>query len=205
MDINQVTLVGRLAENVKYTQGTDATSSRAVARLIVNRPPGKNGERRYDAIQVVAWGVHADNMASYTSKGKELAITGELRVNNVAPTTPQGEWKNYTEVQIRTLSFGRDSNNAKVMKALQGTEGTLSAAQAALTATAGGDSLAAAALANSPEIKKILDQIIKQGTVAPGAPAAPPAAPADLPPAEEAAPAAEPEAEEQADTPFSEA
>lgn len=128
MDINQVTLVGRLADNVQYTPATGTVSSRVVGRLIVNRPPSSDGQRRYDAIQIVAWDKHADNLARYTAKGKELGITGEIRVNNIRPQKEGDDWKNYVEVLVRGVSFGRDSNQQKMMKALQGGDATQVAA-----------------------------------------------------------------------------
>jgi single-strand DNA-binding protein len=196
MDINQVTLVGRLGDKVMYTKGEGDKSSRAVARLIVNRPPRKNStERSYDAIQIVAWGRHADNMAQWTDKGKEIAITGQIRVNNVPPSTPGGEWKNYTEVQISSISFGRDSQQAKVMKALQGTGQTLTDAQAALASGADAAAAAAAAVQADPQLAELLKTIVAQGAAAP-APAQEEAQPEA--PAEEA----EAPAEQDVENPF---
>jgi len=120
MDMNSIQLVGRLADNVSYSPASGERSSRAVGRLIVNRRPSQDGKRRYDAIQFVAWGKNADNLAAYTSKGKELGLTGELRVNNIRPEKEGDPWKNYTEVLIHHISFGRDSNQQKMQKALQG-------------------------------------------------------------------------------------
>jgi single-strand DNA-binding protein len=162
MDVNKVILVGRLADDIMYEQGKGEKASRAVGKLIINRPPSPNSTKKaYDAVQIVAWGKTADNMANYTSKGKELAITGEIRTNAVAPTTAGGEWKNYTEVMIREVSFGRDSNNAKMMKALHGGNSLVAAAQGVQTATAAPDAAAMAAmLAKNPELKAKLESII---------------------------------------------
>lgn len=193
MDINQVTLVGRLGDKVTYLQGTGDKASRAVGRLIVNRPPNKDGKKAYDAIQIVAWGKHADNMATYTDKGKEIAVTGSIRTNNIPPAKAGGEWKNYTEVQVSTISFGQDSRQGKVMKALQGTGETLTAAQAALASGADAAATAAAAVAADPQLAALLDTIVKQGAQAQAQVAAP----------EEAAPAA-PAPQDDVETPFSE-
>jgi len=120
VDINQVQLVGRLADNVIFEPGTETTSARAVGRIIVNRPPNKEGKRLYDAIQIVGWGKNADVLAQFTSKGKEIGIIGSIRVNSVAPKKEGDPWKNYFEVMVREVQLGRDSNQAKMMKALQG-------------------------------------------------------------------------------------
>ena len=120
MDINISILVGRLADNVRFEPGVQGgRASRAVGRIIVNRRPGRDGKKRYDAIQICAWGRNAENLAEYTSKGKELGIIGEIRTNSIAPQVAGGQWKNYTEVLIHFMSFGKDSAEAKAMKAFQ--------------------------------------------------------------------------------------
>jgi single-strand DNA-binding protein len=168
MDVNKVILVGRLADDIIYQQGQGDTASRAVGKLIVNRPPSPNSTKKaYDAVQIVAWGKTADNMANYTSKGKELAITGEIRTNAVAPTTQNGEWKNYTEVMIREVSFGRDSNNAKMMKALHGGNSLVAAAQGVQAAAAPDPAAVRAMLDKNPELKAALEGIVHGAKLAP--------------------------------------
>jgi len=151
MDMNNWTGIGRLADNVLYTEGKEGSSSRAVGRLIINRPPGQDGQRRYDAIQFVAWGKHADNLAKFTSKGKELGIRGEIRTSSVAPKKEGEEWKNYTEVLVQHISFGRDSTQAKMMKALSVTP---EATQQALTNAAAAENQEsfAALLQGNPQL-----------------------------------------------------
>ena len=114
MNINQVTLVGRLAEAVSYSEATEKTASRAIGRLIVNRPPSRSGQSRYDAITIVGWDKIADNMAKFTGKGKEVGITGRIVTNSVKKGD---EWQNFFEVRVESISFGRDSNQVKMMKA----------------------------------------------------------------------------------------
>jgi len=132
MDMNQVQLVGRLADGVMYTPEENGRSARAVGRVIINRRPSKDGKRRYDAVQVVAWGNTATNMANFTGKGKEVAIIGELRVNNIRPAKEGDAWKNFTEVLIHNISFGRDSNQQKMQKALQSGDAAAAAALAGI-------------------------------------------------------------------------
>ena len=128
MDLNQVTLVGRLADNVRFEPGTDKKTARAMGRLMINRRPGQDGKKAVDAIQITAWGKHAENLATWTKKGKELGVKGEIRTNSVAPKTKGGAWQNYYEVMVTELSFGRDSTAAKAMLALENSAGTLAAA-----------------------------------------------------------------------------
>lgn len=181
MNINQVTLVGRLADNIMYTpEGT--THARAVGRLIINRPPGKDGKKSYDAIQIVGWGRNADILAQYTSKGKEIGIKGEIRVNSVAPQREGDEWKNYFEVVAHHISLGRDSNQAKMMKALQG------GAEVVKGATVASEGNVDALLQN-PQVKELLQQIAQGAR--------------PQPMVEEPESASEPSEEANGDTPFS--
>lgn len=116
MNINKWVGVGRLADDVRYTEANGTVSSKAIGRLIVNRPPGRDGQRRYDAIPFVAWGSYADNLAKYTSRGKELGIEGALHVNT-SQDPQSGKWNTYVEIQVKDVQFGRDSTTTKVMKA----------------------------------------------------------------------------------------
>lgn len=162
MNANHVFLVGRLADDMLYTEATEKTSSRVVGRIIVNRVPGSNGRTNYDAIQIVAWGKTADAMAQHTSKGKELTISGELRVNNVPPAQEGGAWQNFTEVLIRSVSFGRDSNQQKMMKAVSGN----SEEATQLLAAAGDTESFADLLKNNPTLRETLEGIASLGDAA---------------------------------------
>jgi single-strand DNA-binding protein len=107
--MNSWTGAGRLADDIKYSPARGGTAARATGRLISNRPPSKDssGERSYDVIPIVAWGVHAENLAKYSSKGKEIGITGPIRTRSVK--NADGSYTNFFEVMVKELSFGRDS------------------------------------------------------------------------------------------------
>ena len=193
MDMNSVILVGRLAADVIYTPGTEGKASRAVGRLMVNRVPGANGSKGVDAIQIAAWGKHADNMAKYTSKGKELTIRGEIRTSYKKPEKDGEKGQNFFEVMVQHVSFGRDSTESKVMKALStGGDGIAQEALAALGAGSTGGGSFAELLEQYPDLKGVLEGVASK--VGP--------AQAAETPAEAASTEAEPAAEE-ADTPFS--
>jgi single-stranded DNA-binding protein len=118
MDMNLWVGVGRLAENVKYYPATANSSARATGRIIVNRPTRSGrGEKVYDAINIVAWDKHAENLARYTSKGKELTIRGELRTSY--RRRGDGSYDNFCEIQIHFVSYGLDSSSGKMMKAIE--------------------------------------------------------------------------------------
>ena len=81
-DINSVTLVGRMTRDgeLKYTN-----SSLAVLKfsLAVNRKK-KSGNDWVDEVSyfdIVLWGKQGEAIQKYLSKGKQVAVTGELRQN----------------------------------------------------------------------------------------------------------------------------
>ncbi len=81
-DINSVTLVGRLTRDaeLKYTN-----SGLAICKfsLAVNRRK-KSGDAWTDEVSyfdVVLWGKQGEAIQQYMSKGKQIAVSGELRQN----------------------------------------------------------------------------------------------------------------------------
>lgn len=84
-DINSVNVVGRLTRNI----GTDQYSfgylqngtAKAQVSIAVNRAK-KQGEQWTDEVSffdVVIWGKTAENLKSYLTKGKQIAIKGYLK------------------------------------------------------------------------------------------------------------------------------
>ena len=81
-DINHVVLVGRLTRDaeLRYTQGGTPVVKFSVA---VNRRK-KAGEEWVDEVSffdVVFWGKMGEAINQYLVKGKQVAVTGELRQN----------------------------------------------------------------------------------------------------------------------------
>lgn len=80
-DLNHVVIIGRLTRDaeLKYTaNGGQAISKIAVA---VNRRK-KNGDTWEDEasfFDVVIWGRQAESLNQYLTKGKQIAVEGELR------------------------------------------------------------------------------------------------------------------------------
>lgn len=81
-DVNSVVLVGRLTRDaeLKYTQG-----GMAICRfsLAINRRR-KNGEEWVEEanyFDIVLWGKAGETINQYLTKGKQVAIEGELRQN----------------------------------------------------------------------------------------------------------------------------
>jgi single-strand DNA-binding protein len=75
MDINTVTLLGRLGKDVdlKYTQ-----SGKAVATLTLAVDDGYGESKHTSWFNIVCWNKTAENVAKYCVKGSQVAITGRL-------------------------------------------------------------------------------------------------------------------------------
>ena len=79
-DLNHVTLIGRLTRDaeLKYTPGGLAISSFSIA---VNRRR-KNGDQWVDEVSyfdINLYGKPAESLKQYLTKGKQIAVDGELR------------------------------------------------------------------------------------------------------------------------------
>jgi len=84
-DINQVVLVGRLVRDaeIKFTPSGVCLASISIA----NNQSKKNGDQWVDEahyFDVQLWGKPAENLKPYLLKGKQIAVSGQLR---------QSRWK----------------------------------------------------------------------------------------------------------------
>ncbi len=85
-DVNNVVIVGRLTRDLNVADQrefayTPSGIARANISVAVNSRQ-KNGEQWVDVanyIDVTIWGKTAENIKSYLTKGKQIAIEGELR------------------------------------------------------------------------------------------------------------------------------
>ncbi|HEC64065.1 MAG TPA: single-stranded DNA-binding protein [bacterium] len=111
MDMNSVSLVGRLTDNVSFTPKNGDETARAWFRLAVNRPTRKDQLKQADFITCVAWGVNAENLAKYTELGQEVGIRGSIRTNHTP--NPDGSYNNYTEVSVAFCSYGQKSKKSQ--------------------------------------------------------------------------------------------
>lgn len=77
--LNNVSLVGRLTKDpeLRYTENNKAN---VLVSLAVERDfKSQNGEREADFISLVFWGKTAELLATYTSKGRLISVTGRLQ------------------------------------------------------------------------------------------------------------------------------
>ena len=105
--MNKVILIGRLTKDpdLKFAQGTGKAVTRFT--LAVNRPMKKD---EADFINCITFGKTGETIAQYLTKGRQLAITGNIRTGSYE--AKDGTKKYTTDVIIDSFEFisGRQAN-----------------------------------------------------------------------------------------------
>lgn len=111
--MNKVILAGRLTADpeLRQTQSGVASCQFTVA---VNRKfaDKATGERQADFITCVAWRQTAEFVSRYFSKGKMIALEGELRNNNYKDRTHPDVTHYCTEVLVDNVEFCGSKNDS---------------------------------------------------------------------------------------------
>jgi len=100
--LNSVTFVGRLGGDAeqRYTTGGSAVSSFSLA---VDRQK-KNGQKPQPIwVRVTLWGKQAEALTQYLTKGKQVAVQGELDIREY--TDRNGDKRTSVEVQGRQITL----------------------------------------------------------------------------------------------------
>ncbi|MBM3459858.1 MAG: single-stranded DNA-binding protein [Armatimonadetes bacterium] len=101
--LNQVTLIGRLANDPELKL-TPSGVSVSRFRVAVNRPyTNQQGEREADFIDVVAWRQPADFAGNYLNRGCLVAVVGRLQIRSYEDQ--QGIRRRSAEVVCETLKM----------------------------------------------------------------------------------------------------
>ena len=108
--MNNVILIGRLTKDpqLSFSKGKGT----AIARLTVAVNRMQKGEA--DFINCTAFGKTAETIGNYMTKGSQIAINGELRVDNYKKE--DGTWVNNTNVLVNRFEFvsgGKQGNAPK--------------------------------------------------------------------------------------------
>lgn len=108
--MNNVILIGRLTKDpqLSFSKGKGT----AIAKLTVAVNRIQKGEA--DFINCVAFGKTAETIGNYMTKGSQIAINGEIRVDNYKKE--DGTWVNNTNVLINKFEFvggGKQGNTSK--------------------------------------------------------------------------------------------
>lgn len=98
--MNQVVLIGRIVKEPELKTSRDGKTTIANITVAVNRK-FKKGEA--DFINCSAFNKQAETIVTYMSKGSQIALTGELRIDNYKKD--DGTWANNTKVIINNFDF----------------------------------------------------------------------------------------------------
>jgi single stranded DNA-binding protein len=112
--MNHVIITGRLTDDPRFTEGTDASKNRIWAKVACEdhySKPDENGKKHVDYIAIVAWGTRADLFRNYCKKGKQITVYGRLRATSKERADQPGKYDNYTEVVVSEVEFGPDAKS----------------------------------------------------------------------------------------------
>lgn len=100
--MNLVVLVGRLSKDPELRYLAGEGTPVATFQIAVNRPYAKEGQQQADFFKIVVWGKRAENCATFLSKGKQVAITGEIQNRAYEK---DGEKRYITEIKASNVEF----------------------------------------------------------------------------------------------------
>ena len=111
-DLNRVILIGRLTRDaeLKYTNTGSAICKFSVA-VNRRRKSGDNWVDEANFFDVAAWGKMGETLNQYLTKGKQVAVEGELRQNR---WEQDGQPRSKVEIfamNIQLLGGARDSSS----------------------------------------------------------------------------------------------
>lgn len=107
-DVNMVVLVGRLTRDPEMRYTNNGTALCRIA-LAVNRRK-RSGDSWSDEVSffdVSIWGKQAESLNNYLTKGKQIAVQGELRQNR---WEQDGQKRSRVEVVANTIQLLGDPN-----------------------------------------------------------------------------------------------
>ena len=99
--MNRVFLLGRLTRD---PDGDTTQSGKRKVRMTiaVDRPKAKDGSKKADFINLVAWERTAEFAEQYLSKGQRVLIEGRIQTNSYEK---DGEKKYTTDVNVDRIEF----------------------------------------------------------------------------------------------------
>lgn len=102
--MNNVVIVGRLVRDseLKYLQG-NGTAALSFTVAVDRDYKKKDGTKETDFINMQMMGPRAEKLAEYLTKGKLIAVSGSLRVNNYKDQ--EGNNRSFTFVNVKDLEF----------------------------------------------------------------------------------------------------
>ena len=95
--MNQVTLIGRIANDLDLKQTTNGKSV-CQFNLAVTRFGGEGA----DFIPVQVWGKTAENLVKFQTKGSQIGVSGRLTVETYESN---GQKRSFTKVIVNEIEF----------------------------------------------------------------------------------------------------
>jgi single-strand DNA-binding protein len=106
---NSVNLIGRIASDIETK--TVGEAHLATFTIAVDRPKTKKGDVVTDFIRCNAWAYTAEFVAKYFSKGRKIALQGELNIDT--REMDDGSKRSYTSVRVDTVDFADSKGGAE--------------------------------------------------------------------------------------------
>ena len=107
--MNRVELIGRLTKDPELRYIPGSGTAVATFTLAVNRDfLKKDGTRDADFIRVEIMGKRGEAVANWLTKGKLVAVSGALRIDNYQDK--DGTYKSYTKVSADQVEFLEKNN-----------------------------------------------------------------------------------------------
>ena len=100
---NRVILMGRITQELEVRQTPAGASVLSFTVAVERNFKNQNGERQTDFISCVAWGKTAEHICRYFSKGRMIALEGNLRTRTY--DDKNGTRHYVTEVFVDSVSF----------------------------------------------------------------------------------------------------
>jgi single-strand DNA-binding protein len=113
--MNVVCLTGRLGQTADLRYTTNGTAVTNFSLAVDRFGKGPNGEKLTLWVTINVWGKQAEAITPYLTKGKAVAVTGELLPVREY-TTSQGQKRSQLQVNARqvTLLGGGEKQDSKV-------------------------------------------------------------------------------------------
>lgn len=101
--MNKIIIIGNLTKDVDSTTTANGVAVAKFTVAVQRRFANANGERETDFLNVVAWRGLAENCAKYLSKGRKVAVVGEVQTRSY--DAQDGTKRYVTEIIASEVEF----------------------------------------------------------------------------------------------------
>ena len=108
--MNKVILIGRLTSDPLLRQ-TQSGASSCDFSVAIDRNNGANKEKTTDFIRCVAWGKNAEFVSRYFTKGKQIAVEGNIKTGSYKDKNHEDVTHYTTDVWVDRVEFVGSKND----------------------------------------------------------------------------------------------